>query len=1184
MRKLIALALIATFASSLRAQTCHFGDVYVGDPAHVQDWIGNLSEAAANPEIWQADNRLRISHNYSVNLRRGDLFIVADLVADRDYTQGFNVSGPVNLRLNGNVLQSVEKTFYSLPLNKGSNVFEIQFVNKNQGNRASAGLFIAPVDLDYVFTPVAKKIEYAKRAIEYLGAQYSTYPATEYLQQLDKLASDNASDTEVEAVRYKALVLNNPEVDFDQVLFRASKNALVPANWQGNANYLRSRGNERQPNFDDELRILNLENRSVETVFKPANSRQCVMDLSLHYEADKLLFTGIDIDSNTQQIHEINIDGTGERRITTVMPEVDHYSATYLPSGKLVFCSTAPLHAVPCVGGSDYVGNLYEINPDGTGMRQITFDQENDWYPWVMENGRVMFCRWEYTDNAHYFTRILMQMNPDGTNLRSIYGSNSFWPNTMFYAKQIPGKTSQFAAICSGHHGVSRAGELIVFDTAKGEFEADGVIQRIPGYGKEVEPVIIDQYMKDKWPRFLHPYPLSENYFLVSGQLNPSERWSLYLVDRFDNMIKLASDRKFLFEPIPLKKREQPPIIPDRRDFDAEDATLFIQDIYAGPGLKDIPRGTVKSLRLFNYGYAYRLHGSHDALAIEGGWDTKRVLGTVPVEEDGSAMLSIPHSVPISIQPLDENGQALQIMRSWLAAMPGERLSCVGCHESTRTPPPERMALAARKMPQKLEPWAGIERAYGFGFQREVQPVLDRHCVGCHDGSESDRPNFKDNSPGNAGFANSYHALHPYVRRPGPESDIHLMRPMEYHASTSELIQMLEKGHHGVELDEDGWNRLVTWIDLNVPYHATWMQQRNYSEKTKVQAERTIEMKRAFACLDDNIEWMPEDEIVRPDFVMPSKEKVDYQAVQIEGWPLSEAMVQKMASATRDVEIDGQTITFARIPAGRFVMGSLAGAADEAPQSVVEIPKPFWMSVKEITNEQFRRFDPKHDSGAIDQQWKDHIYPGYPANDPEMPVIRVSWQEAMAYCDWASEKTGLSMTLPSEAEWEWAARAGSDKPFYFGEAGFEKHANLADQSIGLLAVRGVDPQPVAPNRRSPTNDFVPRDNRFNDGALTPQGTGQFLPNPWGLYDMHGNVAEWTRSDYNPYPYVADDGRNALDLQTRKVVRGGSWRDRPHRATSSYRLPYQSYQKVFNVGFRVVIEPRSQDAKPPTVSH
>jgi formylglycine-generating enzyme required for sulfatase activity len=252
-------------------------------------------------------------------------------------------------------------------------------------------------------------------------------------------------------------------------------------------------------------------------------------------------------------------------------------------------------------------------------------------------------------------------------------------------------------------------------------------------------------------------------------------------------------------------------------------------------------------------------------------------------------------------------------------------------------------------------------------------------------------------------------------------------------------------------------------------------------------------------------------------------------------------------------------------------MGSVDGAPDEFPQAVVEIGKPFWMSTTEITNAQLREFMPEHDSRFIDQQWKDHIYAGYPADKPEMPAVRVTWNNAVAFTGWLGAETGLKVSLPTEAQWEWAARAGSDQPFFFGSSGFEDFANLADANIGLLAVRGVDPQPIPEKSRTPLTDFVPRDASFDDGRLLPDGTACYQPNPWGLFDMHGNVAEWTRSSYRGYPYDDGDGRNALDNDERKVVRGGSWRDRPKTATASYRLPYQPFQKVYNVGFRVIIE-------------
>jgi formylglycine-generating enzyme required for sulfatase activity len=223
----------------------------------------------------------------------------------------------------------------------------------------------------------------------------------------------------------------------------------------------------------------------------------------------------------------------------------------------------------------------------------------------------------------------------------------------------------------------------------------------------------------------------------------------------------------------------------------------------------------------------------------------------------------------------------------------------------------------------------------------------------------------------------------------------------------------------------------------------------------------------------------------------------------------------------------------------------------------VEIDKPFWMAATETTNAVFQRFFPDHDSRYIDQWWKDHTTPGYPANGPQQPVIRVSQQEAIEFCEKLSAATGQRFSLPSESQWEWACRAGAATPFAFGEldADFSTFANLSDESVHLFVVKGVNPKPASHQDYSA---FIPHAANINDGQMTVCDVATYQANAWGLYDMHGNVAEWTRSDYS-----TEDRR--------KVVRGGSWRDRPDRARAGFRLPYESWQKVFNVGFRVVSE-------------
>jgi hypothetical protein len=191
------------------------------------------------------------------------------------------------------------------------------------------------------------------------------------------------------------------------------------------------------------------------------------------------------------------------------------------------------------------------------------------------------------------------------------------------------------------------------------------------------------------------------------------------------------------------------------------------------------------------------------------------------VEADGSAYFKVPANTPLVVQPLDDQNQALQQMRSWFTAMPGETASCVGCHERRRdaTMVGQR-SMAQRHAPSEITGWYGEPR--GFSFEREVQPILDRNCVSCHSGGHLDLRGRDAPDTKFSRFSAAYEALHPYVRRPGNESDIHMLAPREFCANTSQLVQMLRKGHKRVKLSDEEWDRLITWIDLNVPYAGDW--------------------------------------------------------------------------------------------------------------------------------------------------------------------------------------------------------------------------------------------------------------------------------------------------------------------------------------------------------------------------
>jgi formylglycine-generating enzyme required for sulfatase activity len=419
------------------------------------------------------------------------------------------------------------------------------------------------------------------------------------------------------------------------------------------------------------------------------------------------------------------------------------------------------------------------------------------------------------------------------------------------------------------------------------------------------------------------------------------------------------------------------------------------------------------------------------------------------------------------------------------------------------------------------------------------------------------------------------------VRVGGFESDIRLLNPREFHTDTSELFQMLKKGHHGVELDTESWERLATWVDFNAPCHGTWRETVGWETIAELHRRRRA-LEALYATVGDDPETIPETTRVNIQPIRPKPApKTAAPVPDCPGWPLEAAEARRRQAAAgprtqRTVDLGGNAkLELVLIPAGEFVMGDTEGCGDERPLSRVKIEEPFWIGRFEVTNRQYARFDPTHDSrhehGTASFIGERAIGP--PLNRPEQPVVRVSWSEARAFCRWLSKKSGLAFGLATEAQWEYACRAGTAGPLSYGDldADFSKFANVADATINKWAYFNE-------TRRSA--DQVPRDARFNDQALVTVDVGRYRPNAWGLHDLHGNVWEWTRSVYKPYPYSAHDGRNETTEAGRRVVRGGSWYDRPTRCRSAFRLSYPPWQKVYNVGFRVVreVKPAQQFAQ------
>jgi formylglycine-generating enzyme required for sulfatase activity len=291
-----------------------------------------------------------------------------------------------------------------------------------------------------------------------------------------------------------------------------------------------------------------------------------------------------------------------------------------------------------------------------------------------------------------------------------------------------------------------------------------------------------------------------------------------------------------------------------------------------------------------------------------------------------------------------------------------------------------------------------------------------------------------------------------------------------------------------------------------------------------------------------------------------------------------EHRLQEPPATTRLDLGDGVSMRLVRIPAGRLTPPRAEPGGDRRATEVVSIDEPFWIGAYETTNRQFRQFDPAHRSGYYAKRRRDTHDCGLPMDEPDQPVVRVSWRSASAFCAWLSHRSGWRIRLPSSVEWEYACRAGSSSPLYFGatETDFAKWANLADASFsrGLMSVR---PGGMQPDGVTQITGGVPHlllegaalsCRRFNDGAIVTAAVGGYRPNRFGLFDMHGNAAEWTGTPRS------GDADSAVDPAApgrgeRMIVRGGSFFDRPERAANDALQDYHAWQRVFNVGFRIV---------------
>ena len=550
------------------------------------------------------------------------------------------------------------------------------------------------------------------------------------------------------------------------------------------------------------------------------------------------------------KIFEMNLDGSGVRQLT--FGRYDDFDARYLPDGRIALLSTrkglalqagrasaeatldrtCPDAYVRC-GGNNLrpvsIFTLHRMDADGSNLRAISAFESFEWTPSVADDGRILYARWDYIDrfNGHFFS--LWSTNTDGTAAQLVYGNYTMRPQCIFEARAIPG-SQKLVFTATAHHSIT-GGSLCLLDRTRGS-EFDRPVTRL------TPEVPFPETEANVGMYYAAPYPLSEDYFLVgwsdrrlpSHRLmwdddpgNPRNAMGLYLYDAFGNLELLYRDPEISsMYPIPVRSRPKPPARPDAVDCAGrQEGTFLLKNVYTG--VAGIEQGTIKRLRIVAVPPKTQPQKNEPELGVSKEEPGKFVLGTVPVESDGSACFRVPSGLPVFFQALDDDGMAVQTMRSLTYVQPNESASCIGCHESRDAAPGiGRPPLAAVGEPSRITP--GPDGTWPLRYDALVQPVLDRQCVGCHcPDSENETTAAPDLTA-----AKSYDSLMSYADNDlaglAFEKDLSLAGGCV--AANSKLLALLTEGdgHEGVRLDAAELDRLVTWMDLYAPRQGSFCE------------------------------------------------------------------------------------------------------------------------------------------------------------------------------------------------------------------------------------------------------------------------------------------------------------------------------------------------------------------------
>ena len=602
------------------------------------------------------------------------------------------------------------------------------------------------------------------------------------------------------------------------------------------------------------------------TELVPELSGGVIGRFDLSFDAETIVFSCKPAPNKGYRIFEVGRDGKRLRQLTHDEPDealmharyghgYDDLDPCYLPNGDIVFTSTRSKRAVLCTPNFTATA-LHVMDRDGNRIRCISGNTINEFTPTIMHDGRVLYTRWEYVDKGAGDVQSLWCVRSDGSAAAHVFGNNLARPSAMMDARQIPG-SNRIVAIGAPHMPLA-VGSVLLIDTRVSQRFATGMTNLTPEIG-------LPSHAGWEHPEagfYSTPYPISEDLFLVSfcpGTNHYNERgYGIYLLNGSGKRQLVYQDARYsCFHAMPLRPRRIPLVISSAEQLAATPAggdspaegSLFMEDVYAGmtgvePGrvkylrvMEDVPKPWDASWISPEQGDSIGLQ--HPAVSLDGHYAVKKVHGVVPVHEDGSALFSVPAGKNLYFQALDEDYMELQRMRTFVNLAPGERRSCVGCHESRKSAALPRSAapLPLRQDPRRPKPQPGDTGPRTVHYPTDVQPILDKHCVSCH-GPETPPAKLDLSGELTTLFNRSYENLIRLnlvnkIDVTPRDNFIPAEEPLTFGSHRSRMIEQIRrKGSPcNVVLSREEFVRLVTWIDANAPYYGLYEGKRNLKWK-----------------------------------------------------------------------------------------------------------------------------------------------------------------------------------------------------------------------------------------------------------------------------------------------------------------------------------------------------------------